>query len=116
MNSMSHALGEEENRKEGGKANFRLECRRIRSAGKNDKGGGFGNLGGVGGRCEVGPFTQSRKVMAPAECRQGVGLGAQFLNGWLARPGPRSPLGNLHSQEQSVFHQNRKNHRRKMHM
>lgn len=54
--------------------------------------------------------------MALAECRQGVGLGAQFLNGWLARPGPRSPLGNLHSQEQSVFHQNRKNHRRKMHM
>lgn len=78
--------------------------------------GTLGISGGPGGRCEVGPFTQSRKVMAPAECRQGVGLGAQFLNGWLARPGPRSPLGNLHSQEQSVFHQNRKNHRRKMHM
>lgn len=79
-------LGEEENRREGGEANFRLECRLIQSAGKNDNGGGFGSLGNWRGEAEVGPFTQSGKVMAPAECRRGAGRGAQLLNGRLAGP------------------------------
>lgn len=48
MNSMSHTPSEEENRKEGGEADFRLECRLTQSAGKNDKGGGFRNLGNWG--------------------------------------------------------------------
>lgn len=30
----------------------------------------------------------------------GLGLGAKFLNDWLAGSGPQFPLGNLHSQEQ----------------
>lgn len=40
--------------------------------------------------------------MAPGEFRQGVGLGlgAKFLNDRLDGPGPQSPLGTLHSQEQ----------------
>lgn len=79
-------LGEEENRREGGEANFRLECRLIQSAGKNDNGSGFGSLGNWRGEAEVGPFTQSGKVMAPAECRRGAGRGAQLLNGRLAGP------------------------------
>lgn len=35
---------------------------------------------------ERAPFTQGTKVMALAECRLGVGLGlgAKFLNDWLA--------------------------------
>lgn len=57
---------------------------------------------GIGGGGRTAPFTWCMKVMAPTECRLGVGLGlgAKFLNDRLARPGPQSPLGNLHSQEQ----------------
>lgn len=62
----------------------------------------MGTMGIGGGRGKRAPFTQSMKVMAPAECELGVGLGlgAKFLNDRLAGPGPQSPLGNLHGQEQ----------------
>lgn len=85
-----------------GKANWGLECSLFQSAGKGHKEVAMGIRGlGVG---RDGPFTQCRevKVLAPAECGLGVGLGlgAKFLNDWLAGSGPQFPLGNLHSQEQ----------------
>lgn len=56
----------------------------------------------LGGGGRTGPIHTEHWAMAPAECGLGVGLGlgAKFLNDWLAGQGPWSPLGNLNSQEQ----------------
>lgn len=69
-----------------GGGNSGPECSLFQSAGKSDKEVSLGTMGMEGGGEERAPFTQGTKVMALAECRLGVGLGlgAKFLNDWLA--------------------------------
>lgn len=71
----------------------------FQAAGKSDKDGAREPWELGGDR----PIDAEHEGCGPAggmQAGRGPGLGAKFLNDWLARPGPQSPLGNLHSQEQ----------------
>lgn len=77
----------EENRKEGGEANFWLECSLFQSAGKRDKEVALGTLGIEGGG-GTGPIHTEQEGYGPSGIRAGCGAGPgrKFLNdrpaGW----------------------------------